>query len=84
MRVAVSNKAEYYFGSSSVSEGDSVTQKYYPITINVVNQNEGPHFKPKVKVVTISEDQTSINLNQIITTYAAIDKDTKEIATNVR
>lgn len=84
LTVAVSNKAEYNFGSSSVSGGGSITQKYYPITINVVNQNEGPRFNPVVKVVTVSEGQTSINLNQIITTYAAIDTDTSKIATNVR
>lgn len=82
--MAVSNKAVYNFGSSSVSGGGSITQKYYPITINVVNQKEGPRFQPSVKVITISEDHTSINLKQIITTYAAIDTDTSLIATNVR
>lgn len=81
--MAVSNKAQYNFGSGSVS-GESTLQKYYPITINVVNQKEGPRFHPSVKVVTISEDHTTINLNKIITTYAAIDTDTSQIVTNVR
>lgn len=81
--MAISNKAAYNFGSGAESGGGMI-QKYYPITINVVNQKEGPRFHPSVKVVTISEDHTSINLNQIITTYAAIDTDTSMIATNVR
>uniref|UniRef100_A0A3Q3FSP1 Desmoglein-2-like n=1 Tax=Labrus bergylta TaxID=56723 RepID=A0A3Q3FSP1_9LABR len=83
LRVAVSNKAAYNFGSSSVS-GGSTTSKNYPIKINVVNQKEGPRFQPSVKVVTISEDRTSVSLNQVITTYAAIDSDTLLTATNVR
>lgn len=82
--MAVSNKAAYNFGSGSVSGGGGIIQKHYPITINVVNQKEGPRFQPSVKVVTISEDHTSINLREIITTYAAIDTDTSKIATNVR
>lgn len=84
MKVAVSNKAQYNFGSGSVSGPGSTFQKYYPITINVINQKEGPRFHPSVKVVTISEDHTTINLNKIITTYAAIDTDTSQIVTNVR
>ncbi|XP_041659024.1 desmoglein-2-like [Cheilinus undulatus] len=83
LKIAVSNKAAYNFGSSS-SPGGSITSKYYPVKINVVNQKEGPRFQPNVKVVTISEDHTSVSLNQIITTYAAIDSDTQLTATNVR
>uniref|UniRef100_A0A672G470 Desmoglein-2-like n=1 Tax=Salarias fasciatus TaxID=181472 RepID=A0A672G470_SALFA len=75
--VAVSNKAAY---SSSVV----VTGKSYPITINVVNQKEGPRFQPTVKVVTISEDQSSVSINKVIASYAAIDSDTLQTATNVR
>lgn len=80
----MSNKAAYNFGSGSVPGGGGMIQKHYPITINVVNQREGPRFQPSVKVITISEDHTAIDLKQIITTYAAIDTDTSEIATNVR
>ncbi|CAN9502825.1 unnamed protein product [Ophioblennius macclurei] len=79
--VAVSNKAAYNFGSSS---SVVVTGKSYPIKINVVNQKEGPRFQPAVKVVTISEDQSSVSINQIIANYAAIDSDTLKTATNVR
>lgn len=83
LEVTVSNKAEYNFGSSS-SAGGVITQKSYPVKIKVANQMEGPRFQPSVKVVTISEDHTSINLNKIITTYAAIDTDTLQTVTNVR
>lgn len=83
LKVAVSNKAAYNFGSSSTSVG-SITSKYYPVTIKVTNQKEGPRFHPNVKVVTVSEDHTSVSLNQVITTYAAIDSDTLQTATNVR
>ncbi|XP_070831279.1 desmoglein-2-like protein [Chaetodon trifascialis] len=80
LEVAVSNKAKYSFGSELMS----VPQKSYPVKINVVNQKEGPRFQPGVKVVTLSEDQSSFSLSKIITTYAAIDSDTLQTATGVR
>lgn len=79
--VVVRNKAEYFFGSQTTTVG---APKPYPVTINVLNQKEGPRFQPTVKVVTLSEDQTSVSLNKVITTYAAIDSDTLLTATNVR
>ncbi|XP_051274366.1 desmoglein-2 [Dicentrarchus labrax] len=82
LEVVVRNKAQYNFGSGSMT-GDIIT-KTYPVKINVVNQKEGPRFQPSVKVVSISEDHTSISINKIITTYAAIDSDTLQTATNVR
>ncbi|XP_041849024.1 desmoglein-2-like isoform X2 [Melanotaenia boesemani] len=81
LAVKVSNKAEYNFGSGVVVGTPS---KSYPIKINVINQKEGPRFQPSVKVVTVSEDHTSIFINKVITTYAAIDSDTLKTATNVR
>lgn len=75
--MAVSNKASY-------SAGTTVSKKSYPIKINVLNQKEGPRFQPTVKVVTISEDHSSIFINKVITNYAAIDSDTLKTATNVR
>ncbi|AWP04019.1 putative desmoglein-2-like isoform 3 [Scophthalmus maximus] len=78
--VAVSNKAQYNFGQKTMN----VVPKSYPVKINVVNQKEGPRFQPSVKVVTLSEDQSSISINQVITTYSAIDSDTLQTATNVR
>lgn len=93
LAIRVSNKAEYYFGSSSTSGsigggviGGAITGggKTYPIKINVVNQKEGPKFKPTVKVVTISEDSSLVTINKVITTYKAIDSDTLQVATNVR
>lgn len=83
LAVAVSNKAQYNFGHG-FTHGESITQKSYPVKIHVKNQKEGPRFQPGVKVVTISEDHTSINFNDIITTYAAIDTDTLQTVTNVR
>ncbi|XP_073346746.1 desmoglein-2-like protein [Pagrus major] len=80
LEVGVSNKAEYNFGSSHTS----ITQKRYPIKINVVNQKEGPRFQPNVKVVTVSEDHKTITLGKVISRYAAIDSDTLKTATNVR
>uniref|UniRef100_A0A671Y448 Desmoglein 2 n=1 Tax=Sparus aurata TaxID=8175 RepID=A0A671Y448_SPAAU len=83
LEVGVSNKAQYNFGSSSVSSG-TLIKKRYPLKINVVNQKEGPRFQPNVKVVTLSEDHTTISIGKVITTYAAIDSDTLQTATNVR
>lgn len=88
LEVAVSNKAAYSFGSGSAtgagSGSGSVVSKSYPVKINVVNEKEGPRFQPSVKVVTLSEDQTSVSINTIIGNYAAIDSDTLQTATNVR
>ncbi|XP_071347518.1 desmoglein-2-like protein [Trachinotus anak] len=80
LEVAVSNKAKYNFGSVS----KPTPTKPYPVKINVINQKEGPRFQPTVKVVSVSEDQSSIFINKVITTYAAIDSDTLKTATNVR
>ena len=77
--MAVSNKAEYH---SSIITSTTKT-KTYPIKIHVQNEPEGPRFQPLVKVVRVSEDHTTINLKEVITTYAAIDSDTLLIATNV-
>ncbi|KAJ4936925.1 hypothetical protein JOQ06_001510 [Pogonophryne albipinna] len=52
--------------------------------IKSLNLEEGPRFQPSVKVVTLSEDQTSVSINKIIGNYAAIDSDTLQTATNVR
>ncbi|XP_040910699.1 desmoglein-2-like [Toxotes jaculatrix] len=82
LEVGVSNKAQYNFGSAQIT-GASVP-KLYPVKINVINQKEGPRFQPSVKVVTISEDHTSVFINKVITNYAAIDSDTLQKATNVR
>lgn len=82
LEVAVSNKASYNFGSG-IKFGNT-DSKSYPIKINVINQKEGPRFQPSVKVVTSSEDLTSISLNKVIANYAAIDSDTLKTATNVR
>lgn len=82
LQVAVSNKAAYSFGSGS-STG-SATQKAYRVNINVINEKEGPRFQPSVKVVTISEDHTTVSIKEVIANYAAIDSDTLQIATNVR
>ncbi|XP_019734725.1 desmoglein-2-like isoform X5 [Hippocampus comes] len=79
--VVVSNKAKYDFGSSTST---SITSKSYSVKINVINQKEGPRFQPSVKVVTLTEDHTSISINSVITTYTAIDSDTHQTATNVR
>ncbi|XP_035526636.1 desmoglein-2-like [Morone saxatilis] len=80
LEVVVRNKAQYNFGSTT----GVITTKAYPVKINVVNQKEGPRFHPSVKVVSVSESHTSVFLNKIITTYAAIDSDTLQTATNVR
>lgn len=77
LQVSVSNKAEYH---SSVVTSQSKT---YPIKIHVQNEPEGPRFQPPVKVVIVSEDRTTINLQEVITTYTAIDSDTGLTATNV-
>ncbi|KAM7379389.1 hypothetical protein PAMP_004945 [Pampus punctatissimus] len=81
LQVSVSNKAAYSFGS--VGSGTVGKVKYYPVKINVINQKEGFHFQPSVKVVTISEERTSISLNKVIATYTATDIDTLKTVTNV-
>lgn len=78
LQVSVSNKAQYH---SSVVITESKT---YTIQVSVVNQPEGPRFKPAVKVITVSEETTSVILTKVITNYAAIDSDTLLVATNVR
>ncbi|XP_070765423.1 desmoglein-2.1-like [Enoplosus armatus] len=72
-------------GSGFSSGGSSGTKlKTYPIKINVKNQPEGPHFDPKVKAIPISEGGHSININDVISRYPAIDGDTRKPAENVR
>lgn len=78
LQISVSNKAEYH---KSVVITESKT---YTIRVRVINQPEGPRFKPAVKVITISEESTTIDLKKVITNYAAIDSDTLLIANNVR
>ncbi|XP_050959070.1 desmoglein-2 [Labeo rohita] len=78
LQVSVTNKAEYH---SSVVITETKT---YTIHVSVINQPEGPRFKPAVKVITISEEHSSITLNKVITRYVAIDSDTLLNATNVR
>ncbi|XP_028282552.1 desmoglein-2-like [Parambassis ranga] len=80
--VMVRNKAAYNFGSSSAT--GATGGRPYRVKINVLNQREGPHFKPSVKVVKVSEDHSSVSINKVIATYAAIDSDTLQTATNVR
>lgn len=69
-------------GGSSWQSG--TTFKTYPIKINVKNQPEGPAFDPKVKAIPISEGGSSININDVIASYPAIDGDTGKPAENVR
>ncbi|KAI4829205.1 hypothetical protein KUCAC02_023265 [Chaenocephalus aceratus] len=48
------------------------------------NQPEGPSFDPKVKAIPVSEESNSVNINEVITRYTAVDGDTGEVAENVR
>ncbi|XP_068594074.1 desmoglein-2-like protein [Cebidichthys violaceus] len=82
LQVAVSNKAAYSFGSGASTS--ATTQKAYNVNVNVINQKEGPRFQPSVKVVTLSEDHTTISIKKVIANYAAIDSDTLKTATDVR
>uniref|UniRef100_A0A672FN50 Cadherin domain-containing protein n=1 Tax=Salarias fasciatus TaxID=181472 RepID=A0A672FN50_SALFA len=58
--------------------------KTYPINIKVKNQPEGPRFDPKVKAIPVSEGGASINFQDVIAKYPAIDGDTLKPAENVR
>uniref|UniRef100_A0A9J8CUN4 Cadherin domain-containing protein n=1 Tax=Cyprinus carpio carpio TaxID=630221 RepID=A0A9J8CUN4_CYPCA len=78
LQVSVANKAQYH------SKVIITERKTYTVHVSVVNQPEGPRFKPAVKVITISEESTSTILHKVITNYAAIDSDTLLIANNVR
>ncbi|XP_053486124.1 desmoglein-2-like protein [Ictalurus furcatus] len=77
LTLEVNNKAAYH-------KSVIVKRITYTINIKVVNMPEGPHFKPPVKVVSISEDHKTIGLKTVITTYTATDSDTMLTATNVR
>ena len=79
----VSNKAKYNFGVQPVPSLTTLS-KTYQIKVNVENEKEGPRFQPTTKVVTVSEDHESFSTTKVITTYAAIDSDTLQTATNVR
>lgn len=78
LKVVVGNKAPYH---KSVVIGEPMT---YPVTIKVLNAIEAPHFRPAVKVASISEDRTTIDLRTVIATFTATDSDTLLTATNVR
>lgn len=78
LKVTVSNKAAYH---KSVVIGKPAA---YPVKIKVVNVPEAPHFHPAVKVISISEDRTTVDLTKVIATYTATDSDTLSTATNVR
>nr|XP_046248064.1 desmoglein-2-like [Scatophagus argus] len=89
--ISVRNKAPPY-GVPSPATGASgggswqsgTTFKTYPVKINVKNQPEGPAFDPKVKTIPISEGGNSININDVIARYPALDGDTGKPAENVR
>nr|XP_029135630.1 desmoglein-3-like [Labrus bergylta] len=89
--IAVRNKAPPFSGSgasggwSSGSSWQSGTSfKTYPVKINVKNKPEGAAFSPKVKAIPISEGGQSININDVIASYPAIDGDTLKPAENVK
>ncbi|XP_023284459.1 desmoglein-2-like [Seriola lalandi dorsalis] len=71
-------------GGSGGSSWQSGTFKTYPIKINVKNQPEGPRFDPETKAIPISEGGHTININDVIARYPAIDGDTGKPAENVR
>ncbi|KAK1896668.1 Desmoglein-2 [Dissostichus eleginoides] len=77
----VKNKVPLYDGLRGTS---GPTYKTYWIKINVKNQPEGPSFDPKVKAIPVSEERSSVNINEVITRYTAIDGDTGKVAENVR
>lgn len=85
--VVVRNKADAY--GSGGGPGNSAwwlagNYKTYPVKINVQDQPEGAAFDPKVKAIPVSEGGTSININDVIAHYPAIDGDTGKPAVNVR
>ncbi|XP_060769729.1 desmoglein-2-like protein [Neoarius graeffei] len=78
LEVVVDNKAPYH---KSVVIGE---RRKYRIKIRVLNVPEAPQFVPAVKIVSISEDSTTIDLNKVITIFTANDTDTQSTATNIR
>ncbi|XP_077440238.1 desmoglein-2.1-like isoform X3 [Vanacampus margaritifer] len=77
LELTVRNKAPLYEGLQQ-----STPYKAY-VKINVQNQREGPHFDPKVKVITISEG-SSTTINDVIAHYPALDGDTGKPAQKVK
>lgn len=71
-------------GSGGSSWQSGTTFKTYPVKIKVKNQPEGPAFEPRVKAISVSEGGHSININQVIDHYPAIDGDTGKPAEKVR
>ncbi|XP_011360274.1 desmoglein-3 [Pteropus vampyrus] len=78
--IAVKNKAEFH---------QSVISQYRvhstPVTIQVINVQEGIAFRPASKTFTVEKGISSKKLvNYILGTYQAIDEDTGKAASNVR
>ncbi|XP_029943539.1 desmoglein-2-like isoform X1 [Salarias fasciatus] len=71
-------------GGPELSVQGTKAFKTYPINIKVKNQPEGPRFDPKVKAIPVSEGGSSINFQDVIAKYPAIDGDTLKPAENVR
>ncbi|KAI5627209.1 desmoglein-2, partial [Silurus asotus] len=78
LEVVVNNTAPYH---KSVVLGK---RKTYSINIKVLNELEAPFFQHPVKVISITENRTTIDLKKVIVTYTATDSDTLLTATNVR
>ncbi|XP_061833745.2 desmoglein-2.1-like [Nerophis lumbriciformis] len=62
---------------------ESTTYKTYPVKISVKNQREGPRFDPKVKDITMSEEDSN-KIKKLIAHYPAIDQDTGKPAEKVK
>ncbi|KAM3928143.1 desmoglein-2 [Leptodactylus fuscus] len=94
LSVVVSNRAEYHSSIRHlVSGGGGIAGgagggggggggKAIPIKVKVKNVREGPVFKPRRKILTISEGKTVIN--KIIGSYQAYDADTGKVASQVK
>lgn len=78
--IAVKNKAEFHQSVISQYRVQST-----PVTIEVVNVQEGITFRPASKTFTVEKSISSKKLvNYIVGTYQAIDEDTGKAASNVR
>ncbi|OCT74692.1 desmoglein-2 [Xenopus laevis] len=87
LSVVVSNKAAYHssilnFGGGTDAGVGIGGLKKTAIKVKVKNVLEGPVFKPKRKVILISEEKTSVQT--VIGSYQAYDGDTGKISVNVK
>uniref|UniRef100_A0AAR2J712 Uncharacterized protein n=1 Tax=Pygocentrus nattereri TaxID=42514 RepID=A0AAR2J712_PYGNA len=61
-----------------------IKHKIYMIRVSVINRPDGPKYRPRPKVVPVSEKTKGSSMPRVIATYPAMDGDTGKPAEKVR